>query len=119
LVITHSKLTLKQKEKKMTAKEFEILFEEATLRSKKLLCKRGQFYAEDENRLENFIAASGAQGIPLTQSVTGMCTKQWVAFCKMAKNPSAYSLAQWREVLIDIRNYTYLAEGCLAELEIK
>jgi hypothetical protein len=103
----------------MTSTEFNIVIEEMFLRSKKTLCKKASSYATDDQRLKNFYQAAAIQEIPVTQACVGMMTKHYASVCDMAKNPTSHSLTQWREKLGDLRNYTFLCEALLSDLEIK
>ncbi|MBU2249320.1 MAG: hypothetical protein KKD77_21410 [Gammaproteobacteria bacterium] len=104
----------------MNSEQFMISVEEGHLRSKRLLIKKGAEYATAEgNRLEQFHRAGCAEGIPATQALIGMCTKQFTSIADMAKNPDAYKLRAWREKITDLRNYTHLLDGLLEDLGIE
>jgi hypothetical protein len=37
----------------------------------------------------------------------------------MSKDPLDYNLRQWREKITDLRNYTFLLDALLVDLEVK
>ena len=103
----------------MTNEEFNIQVEKSFLRSKNVLLKKGKEYStEGGDRLEQFYRAGSAQGTTPTSALVGMVTKHFTSIADMAKRPHDYSLKQWHEKTVDIRNYTLLLEALLIDMEI-
>lgn len=100
----------------MTNDQFMFEVEKAYQSSCKLLQEKGKEYSSGNSRLDQFYRAGHVQGISPTQALLGMATKHYTSICDMAKNPSAYSMAQWRAKLDDLRNYTFLLDALLTDM---
>jgi hypothetical protein len=99
----------------MNFQDFEISVEQGHLRSKKLLLKKGKEYTVGENRLIQFYKVAMIRNTTPEDALTGMCAKQFSSICDMAAHPTEYTLQQWREKIIDLRNYTHLLEALVEE----
>ena len=102
----------------MTNEEFTIEVENSFNRAKKTLIRKATEYAGEDDRLENFKCSGAAQGIPATQALIGMVSKQYISVAKMAKNPNIYTMKQWHEKTGDVKNYMVLLEALLIDLEV-
>jgi hypothetical protein len=102
----------------MTNEEFMLEVEASINRSKRVLIKKGIEYSGPTDRLENFKRAAAAQGIEPTQALIGMVSKQFTSVCDMVKNPFLYKEKQWNEKITDIRNYTFLLDALLRDMEV-
>lgn len=103
----------------MTNEEFLIEVENSHNRSKKVLIKKAAEYSGDKDRLEQFYRAGCAQMITPTSALVGMATKHFTSIADMAKRPNDYSLKKWNEKLTDLRNYTYLQDALVRDLEVE
>ena len=104
----------------MNNQEFEIELEKAILRSKKLLMKKAKEYSkEDSNRLVQFYRAGAVQGIHPTAALMGMAMKHITSIADMVHEPDKYNLRKWNEKITDLRNYTFLLDALLRDMEIE
>lgn len=106
------------KEKLMDNQEFAIEVESAFLRSKRLLIRKEKEYSEGIDRLDQFKKVGILNNEPATKSLWGMAVKHVSSIADMVKNPTSYNLKTWREKLTDLRNYTFLLEALLKDLEV-
>lgn len=103
----------------MNALEFNELVSTENAISVDMLSAKAADYANDTDRLDNFKCAAGAKGTNPCEALSGIVVKQMMAFLAMSKNPTAYSIDRWNEVLRDIRNYTYLQKANLVDLGVE
>jgi hypothetical protein len=103
----------------MTNEEFVIEVEKSFLRSKSLLIKKGVEYSQDGDRLGQFHRAGAAQGVSPTQALMGMAMKHVTSLADMVKYPKRYSRKAFNEKITDLRNYTFLLDALLRDLEIE
>lgn len=103
----------------MTNEEFMIELESAYLRSKRLLIKKEKEYSEGTDRLDQFKKVSILNNISPTDALWGMASKHITSIATMVQNPKTYNLKKWREKLTDLRNYTFLLDALLVDLEIE
>ena len=103
----------------MNTQEFMIEVENSHNRSKRVLIKKGDEYSTPEgNRLEQFYRAGAAQNITPTEALVGMTMKHIVSIADMSKSPFSYNLKKWDSKIVDLRNYTYLLDALLRDLEV-
>jgi len=104
----------------MTQVDFEIEFKKSVMRSKLTLIDKAKEYAvKNPDRLNQFYRAAEVQGINPAEALIGMATKHYTSICDMAKAPKDYTLSQWNEKLGDLRNYTFLLDALVRDMEIK
>ena len=103
----------------MDNEQFLIELESAFLRSKRVLDKKGKEYSEGVDRFDQFKKAGILNNVSPTEALWGMASKHIISVADMVKDPVNYSLKQWREKVGDLRNYTFLLEGLLIDLEVK
>ena len=103
----------------MTNEEFMIEVEKAFLRSKRVLMRKQVEYSDGKDRLGQFYRAASTQDITPTEALMGMATKHITSIADMCKDPLAYSMRQWREKIVDLRNYTFLLEAMLSDLGVE
>ena len=103
----------------MTNEQFLIELESAFLRSKRVLDKKGKEYSEGVDRFDQFKKVAILNNVSPTEALWGMASKHIISVADMVKDPVNYSLKQWREKVGDLRNYTFLLEGLLIDLEVK
>lgn len=102
----------------MTNIEFAIETENSINRSKKTLIRKGKEYSGEVDRLENFKRAGVAQNILSTEALYGMAMKHVISIADMVKHPYDFTLNQWYDKTGDLRNYTFLLEALLIDLEV-
>jgi len=103
----------------MTNEDFAIEVDKSVSRSKSILIKKGVEYSQDNDRLRQFHHAGCAQGIPAPQALMGMAMKHIISLANMVKKPSAYSLKEFHEKIVDLRNYTFLLDALLKDVDIE
>ena len=103
----------------MTPEQFNIELENAFNRARRVLASKATQYASTTDRLSNFKAAAGAQGINPLQALVGMMSKHYVSVCDMAKDPLKYNIKMWNEKLGDLRNYALLAEALIRDMGVE
>lgn len=101
----------------MNNENFMIEVEAAFLRSKRVLLRKQEEYAGEYDRLEQFHRAGAAQNINSAQALIGMAMKHVTSIADMSKHPTLHNLKKWREKLTDLRNYTFLLEALLIDME--
>ena len=101
----------------MNFQDFEISVEQGHLRSKKLLLKKGKEYSFGADRLVQFYKVALMRNTTPEDALTGMCSKQFSSICDMAAHPREFTLQQWREKIVDLRNYTHLLEALVEEAQ--
>lgn len=103
----------------MTNEEFQIEVERSYLRSKFLLSKKETEYSEGTDRLDQFKKLAELNSEPSTRALWGMASKHITSIATMVKDPTLYNLKKWREKLTDLRNYTFLLDALLIDLEVE
>jgi hypothetical protein len=106
-------------EQAMYQETFELELESAFNRAKRTLIQKAKVYALPSDRLANFKAAGGAQGINPVEALVGMMSKHYVSVAQMAKDPKRYNLTQWNEKLGDLRNYVLLCEALIRDIGVE
>jgi len=103
----------------MTNEEFMIEVEKSHNRSKRVLIKKEKEYSLGTDRLTQFYRAASAQDINPCEALVGMVTKHFISIADMSTNPHDYSLRKWNEKITDLRNYTYLLDALLRDMEVE
>ena len=104
----------------MNDQNFELEIEKSINRSKKtLIIKSKEYSAHNDNRLTQFYRAAEVQCINPTEALVGMMVKHFTSICDMVKNPKDYNLRKWNEKIGDLRNYTFLLDALLRDMEIE
>ena len=91
---------------------------DSCLRSERVLLKKEPEYTIDGDRLGHFKRAGAAQNKNPADALVGEAVKHFISVCDMSKNPTYYSLKQWREKTTDLRNYTLLLDALLKDLGV-
>jgi len=100
--------------------DFEMEFDKSVMRSKRtLISKAKEYAAKNPDRLNQFYRAAKVQEVNPAEALIGMATKHYTSICDMAKAPGDYNLRQWNEKLGDLRNYTFLLDALIRDMEIK
>lgn len=103
----------------MTNEQFMIEVDKAFARSKQLLIRKEEEYSEGVDRLDQFHKIAILNTISPAEALWGMASKHITSIATMIKDPKMYNLKRWREKLNDLRNYTFLLEALLIDLEVK
>jgi len=103
----------------MTNEQFQLEFEKAVLRSKTTLCRKEKEYSEGIDRFDQFKKIAIMNSISPMEALWGMASKHITSVATMVQDPKSYNLKTWREKLGDLRNYLFLAEGLLIDLEVE
>ena len=103
----------------MDIKEFEIEVEKSFLRSKRVLIRKEKEYAQGRDRLEQFYKIAAVTGAAPTEALVSMAMKHVTSIADMCKHPTSYNLKKWRKKITDLRNYTFLLDALLIDLEVE
>lgn len=103
----------------MTEEQFKTLFDESTARSWKVLEEKAKEYSTSQDRLDNFKVAAQECGTNPIAELIGMARKHWTSLVQMSRYPECYSRSTWLEKTTDLRNYMYLLEALLIDMEVK
>jgi len=104
----------------MNRDDFAISLEQGHLRSKKLLLKKADEYANediDNNRLIQFYKLGMISNVSPQMACISLAAKHFSSICDMAAKPENYTPVQWREKITDLRNYTHLLDALLEDGE--
>ena len=104
----------------MNNQTFAIELENSFNRSKKVLLKKQlEYTTTDDNRLEHFYRAAIVQKINPHEALLGMATKHFTSIADMVKDPFEYNIKQWNEKITDLRNYTFLLDALVRDMEVE
>ena len=103
----------------MTNEQFKLEFEKAVLRSKNTLIKKEKEYSEGSDRFDQFHKVALMNSVSPMEALWGMASKHITSIASMTQDPTMYNLKTWREKIGDLRNYLFLAEALLIDLEVK
>ena len=103
----------------MTNDQFLIEVENSHNRSKKVLIKKEKEYSPGADRLDQFYRAATLQRTNPCSALFGMAIKHITSIADMCKDPTLYNLKTWDEKIGDLRNYTYLLDALLRDMEVK
>lgn len=101
----------------MNLEDFNKVIEESFERSRKVLSEKNKKRTSvDGDRLGNF--KTNKNKLP-TETLVAMVEKHIADFNLMASRPYVFTLAEWYETTVDLRNYTILMEALLQDMGIK
>jgi len=86
------------------------------IRSLEILEKKGKEYSTPDDRLGHFYDVAEINQRNPAEALMGMAAKHYSSVRLMARDPNRHTLAEWREKLDDLRNYTFLLDALLIEL---
>ena len=101
----------------MDKETFMIEVENSHNRSKRVLLKKGEEYTLGKNRLDQFYRTGTVQAISPTSALVGMMAKHFTSISDMARDPSEHDIKKWNEKITDLRNYTYLLDALVRDME--
>lgn len=99
----------------MNSAEFEAVFNETIELSRDVLLSKAAEYADDTDRLHNFVVASDLSGTPMREALAGMMIKHTVSLYDMIYSDKTYSKGVWDEKILDHFNYLILLRAVLQE----
>lgn len=102
----------------MTNEDFNLAVDRAFNRTKKVLASKGKEYTYGKDRLSQFKKAGAVNSEWPTESLWGMGIKPITSIAEMVKTPDQYSTKEWLEKVTDARNYLFLLEALLIDLEV-
>jgi hypothetical protein len=102
-------------EKEMTDGEFQKSLERSIKISHHVLAVKEIEYSDGKDRLVQFKTAID-EGINPMEALVGFARKHWTSIVNMAKAPLDYTNEMWTEKLVDLRNYTLLADALLQDM---
>jgi len=103
----------------MNNQEFMMEVEKSFIRSKQLLLRKEHEYSSGGDRLIQFKKTGAMESKYPTETLFTMADKHISSIADMVKNPTSYSLKQWNSKITDLRNYTFLLDALLRDLEIE
>lgn len=99
----------------MKTKQFNSIVDERIAYIKASLKSKGNEYAPNDDRLENFRVAANLNGQSMAQALWGMATKHIVSVATMVVSRKRYPKAVWVEKLGDCINYMILLYAVVIE----
>jgi hypothetical protein len=103
----------------MLREEFMIQVEKSFLRSKSVLLRKERHYALDgKDRLSQFKRLGLMEGKKPTEVLFTLMDKHISSIADMVKYPEDFNKVEWHEKTTDLRNYTFLLDALLVDLEI-
>ena len=103
----------------MDSEDFKIEVENSHNRSKRVLLRKGDEYAEGRDRLIQFKKMGMYENKMPTDVLFTLANKHITSIAKMVKRPRMYNLKTWNEKVTDLRNYTYLLDALLRDIGVK
>jgi len=102
--------------------DFELLVDKIQNRCKRVLVKKADQYAGEEDRLENFVRAGDLQGMTPADACFSMFSKHIVSIAMMLEeDPETMNRSKkvWDEKITDALNYLMLLEACLIDMGVE
>ncbi len=101
----------------MEYSEFDSIIKQALEESGRLLSSKAEEYAPGLDRLSEFKHAAALHKCHPMEHLFHLMSKHYITLSEFANHPQDLSMGSWCERLVDIRNYTILAEALLVEAE--
>lgn len=102
----------------MDSKQFMDEVEKSYQRSIKVLQEKEAEYSEEGDRLAQFYSVAKLSGDNPCEALVGMAAKHFTSIMHMTRNPSDFSIEEWDEKVVDLRNYTFLLDALLRDMEV-
>lgn len=102
----------------MDNSRFMLEVEKAFLRSKEVLMKKEKEYSDGRDRLIQFKKVAVMESRFPTECLFSMADKHVTSIADMVKNPDNFTTKQWHEKITDLRNYTFLLDALLVDMEV-
>ena len=102
----------------ITTEKFNEIFNETITKCSELLGIKANDYAEDNDRLHNFINASVLMDCTPVKAVAGMMVKHTISvydYVNRHENGADISMEQWDEKILDSINYLILLRAAVME----
>jgi len=103
----------------MNNQEFEKEVWQSYKRSVDVLTEKEKEYGIRSDRLIQFHRVAKRRGVSPCEALLGMAAKHYDSIENMAKNPPMYPLEKWDEKVTDLRNYTFLLDALIRDMDIK
>ena len=101
----------------MTHDEFKKLFKETIKESERILIKKGEEYATEQDRLHNFRTAAALQNCNMDEAVGGFLAKHVVSIYDLIHNNVDTPMEVWDEKILDAINYLILLRAVVVEMK--
>ena len=102
----------------MDSKQFMEEVKESYERSVKVLLEKEKEYSVKGDRLGQFHEVAKLAGSNPAEALVAMSAKHFTSIVRMAQNPYTFSPAKWNEKITDLRNYTFLLDALLRDMEV-
>lgn len=102
----------------MITEDFRRVVNEQLETCERILLIKGNEYADNEDRLHNFVVTSELQGVTLEEALGGLMAKHTVSIYDMIKgvgNGKVYPMHVWDEKITDHINYLLLLKAIVTE----
>jgi hypothetical protein len=102
----------------MTVEDFRKVVNKQLDICESILLIKAKEYADDEDRLHNFVVASELQGVTLEEALGGLMAKHTVSIYDMIRgvgNEKVYPMDMWDEKITDHINYLLLLKAIVTE----
>lgn len=99
----------------MKREDFDLIVEKRIESITKILSKKAEEYASDDDRFHNFKRAAAILETTQEKALAGMLVKHIVSVLDIINNPDKCSVAVFDEKIGDSINYLILLEGTLYE----
>lgn len=99
----------------MNADEFGDLFEQTVQKSRDVLVDKAREYANDGDRLHNFVQAAAVLQTTRTRALGGMMLKHTISVYDMINSGEDYPMEKWDEKIMDHINYLVLLRACICD----
>lgn len=88
-------------------------------RSVKVLQEKEKEYAEEGNRLIQFYKVAELAGTNPAEALVAMAAKHFTSIMNIVRDPRLFSPEMRDEKITDLRNYTFLLDALLRDMEIE
>ena len=102
----------------MTVEDFRKVVNKQLDICESILLIKAKEYADDEDRLHNFVVASELQGVTLEEALGGLMAKHTVSIYDMIRgvgDGKVYPMDMWDEKITDHINYLLLLKAIVTE----
>lgn len=99
----------------MKQEEFDQILEDQIASMRKVLSSKAKEYADDSDRLHNFMIAADLNDCTTDQALWGFLTKHIVSLRDMVYNNEMLPMEMWEEKIGDTINYLILLKAVVIE----
>lgn len=101
----------------MTQTQFNEIVTKQLTKTTETLCKKGNEYAINTDRLVAFKQAAELQQCSMPEALGGMLAKHIVSIYQMLPEADYYTAEKWDEKINDAINYLLLLKACIVDME--